>query len=289
MEYPKGYEGFYMMKYEISQLQYCAFLNTLGDGQLNANVLSTVIEAPCFENDHIDGERNHIIKVDGQYGCDANGNGVLNESDDGQNLACNFLTWDQLAAYLDWSGMRPFTELEYEKACRGPEAALPLEFAWGTSDVVNTTQVANWNSADESIIDTIPEAAGPANFGYCLPSGPLRTGFAATATSDRIRSGASYYGIMELSGNLWELCVPVSAQGLQFTGLHGNGVLSSDGHSDVAGWTAGGHRGGGWNSGILAEFRDLAVSDRFFIYLDPNNMARGTAGGRGVISISMFE
>jgi hypothetical protein len=42
---------------------------------------------------------------------------------------------------------------------------------------------------------------------------------------------------MELSGNLWEHPVSVgNAPGRAFTGLHGNGVLSTAGHADVTAW-----------------------------------------------------
>jgi formylglycine-generating enzyme required for sulfatase activity len=282
--WPKGYDAFYCMKYEISQQQYADFLNTTDPGQQAANELNTVIQAPCFTGDHIDGERNFITYINGLYGCDANGNGILNETDDGMETACNFLTWSNLGAYLDWSGLRPMTELEFEKASRGPAYPVPLEFAWGTVDHINTTDLRDANTRTEHAADTVPEGSGLANYGYCQPSGPMRCGFAGWNSDSRSRSGASYYGIMELSGNLWELCVPMSADGLLFNGEHGDGSLTPDGRADAADWISGGHRGGGWNSGILDGFRDLAVSDRFFIYLDPDNQARGTAGGRGVLS-----
>ena len=293
--YPKGYAGFYCMKYEISQQQYADFLNTLTSDQRSNRKINKQIETLCFsEEDHIGGERNFITQSNGNYGCDANQNGILGEYDDGNSIACNFLSWAHLTAYLDWAGLRPMTELEFEKASRGPVYPKALEFAWGNGNVVNT-KYANLTADEiESVLDTIPENFGIANFGYCLPSGPLRCGFAAGSNTSRIESGASYYGIMELSGNLWELCINLNDEGLKFEGQHGDGNLDVDGFSDISSWDgiegmASGHRGGGWNSGILAGFRDLAVSDRFYAYLNGNDLERGTVGGRGVISMSLFD
>lgn len=289
--FPKGYAAFYTMKYEISQAQYAAFLNTLSSGQVAANRLSTLVEAPCFGSDHITGERNYLTEVDGVFGCDANGNGILNEAGDGGDVACNFLSWSQLTAYLDWAGLRPMTELEYEKAGRGGEYPLPLGFAWGSDQAVNTLETTGLATAAEHCTNEVPAGHGLANFGYCLPSGPLRCGFAAFSATGRVPTGASYYGIMELSGNLWELCVVLTSAGLRFTGEHGDGELDASGREDAWNWLpgAGGHRGGAWNSGILPGFRDLAVSDRFFAFVNPDALIRGTSGGRGVISKTAFE
>ncbi|MCP4124397.1 MAG: hypothetical protein GY751_21840 [Bacteroidetes bacterium] len=290
-DFPKGYTAFYSMKYEISQLQYAEFLNTLTPTQQSANQLSTLVEAPCFGSDHLEGERNFIVESDDIFGCDANANGFLNESDDGMEIACNFMTWAQITAYLDWSGLRPMTELEYEKICRGSEIPVPLEYAWGSPNIINTTYLSDEHTANEHSLDTIPLGYGSGNYGYCSPSGPLRCGFAANASTGRLNSGASYYGAMEMSGNLWELSVVLSEGGLNYTGQHGDGMLDASGAENAWNWDSGsgGHRGGAWNSGILPGFRDLAVSDRFFIYLDPDQLARGTSGGRGVITKNRFE
>ncbi|MEZ5007497.1 MAG: SUMF1/EgtB/PvdO family nonheme iron enzyme [Chitinophagales bacterium] len=294
-QYPKGYSAFYAMKYEISQQQYVDFLNTLTPIQQQNRQINKAFQSLCFsDEDHIEGERNFIKKIGNQFGCDANDNGIFGETDDGNNVACNFLTWGHITAYLDWSGLRPMTELEFEKASRGPEESEPLELVWGNANVVNTLQAVLSANDKETILDTIPPGFGIANFGYCLPSGPLRCGFAATATSTRVSSGATYYGLMEMSGNLWELCVNVSEKGLRFGGEHGDGQLNDQGFANQSTWESvsgegSGLRGGGWNSGILNGFRDLAISDRFFAFLNGNNSARGTVGGRGVISKEMFE
>jgi hypothetical protein len=99
-------------------------------------------------------------------------------------------------------------------------------------------------------------------------------GVFAKASTTRTQAGASYYGIMELSGNLWERTVTVgNAEGRTYTGVHGNGALSSNGYADVAAWpglTGGevtgadgsGFRGGNWFNGTVyarASDRDNAA------------------------------
>ncbi|MEQ8423138.1 MAG: hypothetical protein RIA63_00410, partial [Cyclobacteriaceae bacterium] len=67
--------------------------------------------------------------------------------------------------------------------------------------------------------------------------GPLRVGIFATATSSRVVSGASYYGAMELTGNVWEMVVSVGGpSGRSFTGVHGNGNLTASGFADEDFW-----------------------------------------------------
>jgi formylglycine-generating enzyme required for sulfatase activity len=85
--------------------------------------------------------------------------------------------------------------------------------------------------------------------------------FAAHASnSGRITAGATYWGIMEMSGNCWERCVTVGRpEGRNFQGTVGDGNLTAAGNAtntDWPGYTAGigvnkalgcGYRGGGFN------------------------------------------
>ncbi|MEZ4688543.1 MAG: hypothetical protein R3B47_21510, partial [Bacteroidia bacterium] len=70
-------------------------------------------------------------------------------------------------------------------------------------------------------------------------NGPVRCGiFAASATNPtREETGATYYGIMEMSGNLVERGVSMEfAPGLAFTGSHGDGLIDSIGNTNQADW-----------------------------------------------------
>ncbi len=123
-----------------------------------------------------------------------------------------------------------------------------------------------------------------ANNGASYPTvgaaGPLRVGFGATATSSRTAAGASYWGIMELSGNLWERPITVgNASGQAFTGLHGDGALNS-GTFNVANWNLNGVglRGGAFNHASTNEL--LRISCRTYsVYT--GNVRSQNRGGRG--------
>jgi len=249
--FPKGYAAFYCQKYEISQQQYVDFLNTLTSAQASTRYPNATTNR-------------HAITVSG---------GVYSTTN--PYVACNFLSWMDGAAYSDWAGLRPMTELEFEKACRGLETPVANEYAWGTATVAgNAYTLENDNATNEGIASNYSTSTGNASYDITDGSidGPLRVGiFAANAdNSGRITAGASYYGIMELSGNLWERAVTVgNATGRDFTGLHGNGALSTNGHANETAWpgltsgevtgaTGSGFRGGIWNN--VAPF--MRVSDR---------------------------
>jgi hypothetical protein len=117
-------------------------------------------------------------------------------------------------------------------------------------------------------------------------SGPLRKGcFAALnyGQASRVNAGASYYGVMELGGNVTERCVAVtSSAGRSFTGIHGNGAVDSNGRADVTNWPSSttaagsGFRGGSWS----ANSSEARTSDRS--RADTVDTTRDSAyGGRG--------
>ncbi|MCB9178867.1 MAG: hypothetical protein H6590_05545 [Flavobacteriales bacterium] len=226
--------------------------------------------------------------VPASYACNLNGNGVYGEPDDGADLACNYLSIADLAAYLDWSALRPMTELEYEKACRGPVTPLPTEFPWGTTArATSQYQLANGGTNTEGIAVNYATSAGNVISVFTASNigGPSRVGiFAAHPNnSGRETSGASLYGIMEMAGNVTERPISIgSPQGRAYTGAHGNGTLSAAGEADPTNWASAiavtGFRGGSWLSNSAVRYM---VSDRSEIswartarYLD--------SGGRGV-------
>jgi hypothetical protein len=65
----------------------------------------------------------------------------------------------------------------------------------------------------------------------------MRAGIFATSTSTRVLAGATYYGIMDISGGIYERTVTVGdATGRSFNGLHGDGTLSSLGNANTPNW-----------------------------------------------------
>jgi formylglycine-generating enzyme required for sulfatase activity len=259
--YPKGYNGFYCMKYEISQGQYTAFLNILTSGQATTRYPGK------------NGNVRHTIS--GSY---------PNFTNTAPDRACNYLSWPDVAAYADWAGLRPMTELEFEKACRGPLTPVVDEFAWGNTTLTPTTAIVN----DGTGLDTA--TGGNCNYQSCVPDGPYRVGIYATAASDRTASGASYWGIMEMSGNLFERSVTVgNVNGRAFTGAVGDGKLNATGDADAANWpgtsaNGAGFCGGRWSSITLG----LRVSGRSSAAA-VNSSRADTYGGRVVRSAPSGE
>jgi hypothetical protein len=86
---------------------------------------------------------------------------------------------------------------------------------------------------------------------------------------------------MELSGNLWERFVTTgNGTGRSFSGIHGNGTLTSGGAADASGWPAAGGaglKGGSWfnntANAATTSFRGNAANG--------NNNRDSDAGGRG--------
>ncbi len=300
--FPKGFNAFYCMKYEISQQQYATFLNLLDfNQQINrtavtpASVMGTAALAAVSGNN-----RNSIeIRTAGVpfstpaiYGNDLNGNNTYDEAADGGNIACNYLSWDDLQAYLDWAALRPMTELEYEKAVRGVNAPLLNEYPWGSTTINQAVSSALTNGGQTSEVSTsTADGLCTSNGGASAVLGPLRVGFAATAASLRTGAGASYYGIMDLGGNVWEQAFQcgyyTGAAGRTstptFTGVLGDGALDAGGNANATNWGGGVSmsivRGGNWEYAN----QQVQTSDRFYATVTTENATRvRRTGGRGV-------
>ena len=285
--YPTGYTSFYCMKYEISQEQYAAFLNTLSSAQASERYYKPNSTLPYY--------RYGIDSANGEYGCDYDGDGVWNETNDGQCIACNYISWMDGCAYADWSGLRPMTELEYEKVCRGPNNSVANEYAWGTTNIYSTQYTLS-NAGEEGEVPSNPgSGTGNANYMYTYPGsggtdqGPMRVGCFATSSSDREESGASYYGVMEMSGNLYERCVTLGNEtGRSYEGSCGDGELTSDGYgnnSDWPGYSSGkvsGATGSGFRGGDSDSYGDyLRISNRSYA-ANVYTRRHGTCGFRCV-------
>lgn len=305
-DYPKGYQAFYIMKYELTQQAYCDFLNTLNQGQQNGNCLTN---GPGIERlvvnswlGHIDGNGvanlddntafRNFIKVKRRspgyvFGCDANANNVCDEvtkvkrlidgiedscelNIDGQDLCMNCVTIGELTSYADFAGLRPMTDLEYEKACRGDQPVRENEFAWGSENSSLWMQPfhgdyfygGNHNSTLKNYartygfgwrgIDSGTEKA-PAGYNYGMSigwhsdggwwwkwhyPGAIRVGIFADSTTSRAESGATYWGVMNMSDAAMEyvICSVKAAEGRKFQGVHGDGQLRSNGRTDEDRW-----------------------------------------------------
>jgi formylglycine-generating enzyme required for sulfatase activity len=253
-DWPTG-ASFWSMKYELSQGAYRDFLNCLTATQQAARTAAlttaargtlAMVTAGTPVKTFIKIDTASTATAPAVYGCDANGDGIYNGPNDGEWTSCGYLSYPDLAAYLSWSGLAPMTEVFYERMCRGSsDGGLnePIygDYAWGTNQVTaNRYTLSNANAAGETVSNmAASDAAGYANYNATSPNNiyssgaPLRNGiFASFSGADRISSGASYYGIMELSGNLQEVCVTLgNATGRLFKGINGNGGITTAGNA----------------------------------------------------------
>ena len=282
--FPKGYNAFYIMKYDVSQGQWRDFLNTLTRPQQNTRAASRTAGAYAMSAAASGTDittcvtpnwwcRNAIrvpatVPADRiAFGCDLDMNGTFNGTSDGEWVAANWLSWPDQAAYAAWAGLRPFTELEYEKAARGPQQAVNDEFAWGDATADAATTSLSANGANNETPDR-----GNLNYSSSVPRGPYRVGTFAGAATTRHTSGAGYFGAMDLSGGLWKRPVSVGGSaGRSFDGMHGDGTLSTNGSATVSTWpgystgevtgatTGSGFRGGTW----IYATSVARVSDRY--------------------------
>ncbi|MCL6267459.1 SUMF1/EgtB/PvdO family nonheme iron enzyme [Flagellimonas myxillae] len=210
--YPKGVSPFYMMKYEPTEGQYVAFLNSLRPDQSAARIIHT--------------ERRYASQ--GGTITPKNGKYITPNP----NKPCLFFGWDDAMAFADWAGLRPMTEFEYTKAARGTSPPKAHDFPWGTHSKEKIQRIPNpdrtlgmVNSWDESHLTDETKAHFGASYYWVMD-------LAGSVWERVITVGHS--------------------KGRAFTGVHGDGVLSANGTADVQDWPYGesdggiGFRGGGF-------------------------------------------
>lgn len=310
--FPKGYHAFYLMKYDITEGQYVLFLNTLTRKQ-QINRVGSTITADTITNIYVMSNA-ATLTYRNTITCPASGNGTTSPitfSTARPYRTCSYLSWMDVCAYADWSGLRPMTELEFEKACRGGSAAnntVVDEAAWGqsiTSGASNIT-AATTISGTENGTETITNSGANCNYNNQTFTGgdggqaQLRAGIFAKSGTTRAQSGASYYGVMDLSGGVWKKTVIIgNATGRSFTGTNGDGTLTIntasntyDGNATNTDWpgingttsrgvtgaTGSGFRGGNWSN----DWQLARVSDRYMaaFTVTTRTYNAGDSGGR---------
>lgn len=291
--FPKGYAAFYMMKYELTEGQWVSFFNTLTNAQkINRDITSSTNG----------GKNTDDVVFRNTISWDST-NPSSNATTSRPARPMTYISWPDVAAFSAWAGLRPITELEYEKAARGKDI-MPIvdEFAWGSTTAVSPNAADIYPNSNEDGSEIIN---GPANINRnallwqsgdgrvggpaANQAGPLRVGIFAANASNRISSGASYYGVMELSGNLAEPVVSLGrVKGRQFLATHGSGELTTttgyEGYATNTDWpgidnvdaargitgTIGiGYRGGDFAS---SNVRFLQLSSRSFSAKDPDSL-----------------
>lgn len=269
--FPLGYNSFYTMKYEILQGVFIEYLNTLTYDQQaarlkisNAAYLPNATTPVLFHGNSNWGSINVYTTTAGNYNTKS---AVFGGNYPYIPMGC--LNWQDLASFLDWSGLRPMSEFEYEKACRGnnggptgtANAPIAFEYPWGS------TVLTGGNNGNYYNYQTSATATWSVYDGACRnweDNGPIRAGFAATSTSNRSQSGSTYYGIMEMAGNIWEQCVGGGAgyDYSTFSTSNGDGLLTAVGLADVIGWPS----SGGLTSGTILKGGHFASTSNYFQY-----------------------
>ena len=291
--FPKGYAPFYVMKYEITEAQWVEFINSLPSNQARS-------QRDVTDSSH---KNSDSVMYRNTVSCSGSPMTCTTER---PSRTMSYLSWMDVAAFLDWAALRPLTELEFEKVARGPLLPIEGEFAWGTTNITAATTISGINedgtetisnnSANCQFNNTTLSGGDSAN-GAEYQKGPLRVGIFAINSSDREQSGASYYGVMELSGNVVERVVTIgNSAGRNFIGSHGDGILSIspgyEGNANQSDWPGmdaitsrgitgalgAGYRGGAWDSqdsGIR-----LRISDRYEA-ANASILSFSDSGGRG--------
>jgi hypothetical protein len=246
--FPKGFAAFYCMRNELTEGAFVDYLNHLPAGDELPEKFSHTGQPGWPLPFQTSGDRFNGITVVTPATPEAHAVYMTATP----HSPCPGLVRYEHTRYAAWAGLRPMTELEYEKSARGPLRPMADEFVWGTSAIAGSNGggkpatrpdgyvVTNAGKTDESI--SWQGADGPdASRGNAVWGGAVRrdgkgsvladalrlipnprAGAFATPDSDRVASGASYWGIMDLSGNLAERVVTVgNVAGRRFAGAHG--------------------------------------------------------------------
>jgi formylglycine-generating enzyme required for sulfatase activity len=195
--FPKGYNDFYFMKYELTEGQWVSFFNTLSSAAKSIRDITSVTQ----------GGKNSDAVVDRNTISWDSSKPQLPATTLRSDRPVSYISWPDLLAYADWAGLRPVTELEYEKAARGKDVAPVVdEYAWGktTYNQAEANEITPDSDEDgtEIILDSSSNinknslgwttGDGRAGGNAAGQKGPLRVGIFAESADTRSTSGAGY-------------------------------------------------------------------------------------------------
>ena len=248
VDWPNGYNSFYIGRYEITQGQYADFLNTV----------QSVTAAALFY-DGVAAGHNMTFTPGNAYGA--------RYAAVDPNAAKNYLSVSDAWSYMSWAGLRPPTEMEWEKAGRdlSPDSRV---YPWGSTvpDAVTYTPPNEGGTC-------IRRYANYNNMTGCqkvLDAGRYMSGDVARTAAE---TGASPWGVADLSGNVWEFALNCSYLSVP---ANGNGTVSWPSNWPVPGVTTYGVRGSGY---VESNVNYIRISDRTAASWT-NTTRDSTIGGR---------
>ncbi|MDP6491726.1 MAG: hypothetical protein QGG69_08170 [Kiritimatiellia bacterium] len=125
-DFPKGFAAIYCMKKVAANWHYAAFLSTLPPEQFERHLPNKR------------GEMNQLIVRSGKAP-----DFTYTFKDHTRNRWCTGMSWEDELTFAAWAGLRPMTELEFEKIGHGP-----MQYGWDTGDVLD--HPAYWGLDDWS-------------------------------------------------------------------------------------------------------------------------------------------
>ena len=228
--WPTGYTSFYIGRYEITQGQYADFLN-----KVESSTAAFLYE-PTVGTGH-----NMTYTPGNAYGA--------RYAAVDRNAVKNYLSVSDAWSYMSWAGLRPPTEMEWEKAGR---------------DLNSDARAYPWGStAPDTVTYAPPNEGGTCVRRYLnyndttgcqkvLDAGRYMSGDVYRTAAE---TGLSPWSIADLAGNVWEFTLNCSYLSVP---ANGNGTVYWPAGWPAPGATTYGRRGGGWDS----VWSNARVSDR---------------------------
>jgi hypothetical protein len=265
--YPTGYRIFYCMKYKITQGQYTDFLNTVCANDTTLTAIENYLKQPnqYFTYGKLQGIPKQLLAVWVRLAdyltwapADVQRYSIALDSVQAKftvsrpDRAYDVMDMNRGLSFSEWFGLRPMSELEFEKTNRGPLPAVFNERSWGQdsqipvafvggfvnlklSGIENGTEVfSDYDITKRNYLPFNPRSVGVFTVtGGDNGVGPYRVGIYANDTSSRVSSGAGYYGVMDMRKISGEYVLPLSTvENRSFNyNMNGKGVLSALGNN----------------------------------------------------------
>ena len=256
--HPVYVDSFMMSRFEVTNQQYCEYLNyarshneiQVADGIVYAASDSGHTD-PFFDTHEYDADSQisyagSVFVVLDRAGSDMNNHPVVEVSWFGAAAFCNWKSY--LAGYQacynlsTWScdfsktGFRLATEAEWEYAARGGLSS--RRYPWG--DAIVTSQANYWQSGDPFETGAYPWTT-PVGFYDGQMHYQAQYNWPSAAASYQTTSGVNGYGLFDITGNVWEWNHDWYSETYYDVSSYGNPTGPTSGSSRV-------FRGGSWSN-----------------------------------------